>query len=174
MSIEDSLDRLAANVAMIAGAISTLAEAVNGTYKGKPIYTQVVAEAPSQETAPSAPKATRQKKAAVAAVGMDSPASAAAGAAAPAKEPEKAADDLFGEEEKPTETQEIKKAKALTQDDVRAALVAAQTALKSKDLAVDILAKHTTGNARVLSKLPESAFAALIKECNDAVAKAPK
>ena len=38
MSIEETLDRLATNVAMIAGAISTLAEAVNGTYKGNPIY----------------------------------------------------------------------------------------------------------------------------------------
>ena len=40
MSIEETLDRLATNVAMIAGAISTLAEAVNGTYKGNPIYAQ--------------------------------------------------------------------------------------------------------------------------------------
>jgi hypothetical protein len=46
MSIEDTLDRLATNVAMIAGAISTLAEAVNGTYKGNPIYSQQGAMAP--------------------------------------------------------------------------------------------------------------------------------
>ena len=38
MTIEETLDRLATNVALIAGAISTLAEAVNGTYKGTPIY----------------------------------------------------------------------------------------------------------------------------------------
>jgi hypothetical protein len=40
ISTQDALNRIAYNLAAIAGAIATLAEAVNGTYKGKPIYTQ--------------------------------------------------------------------------------------------------------------------------------------
>ena len=53
MSIEETLDRLATNVAMIAGAISTLAEAVNGSYKGNPIYGQQQAAPPEEPRAPN-------------------------------------------------------------------------------------------------------------------------
>lgn len=129
------------------------------------------------------PKETRQRKAAVTvttpagSTATDTSAPADAQQASPSTGA--ASDDMFsGEPAKPTETpkkeEAAKKVKPPTQDDVRAALVAAQTALKSKDKAVDILAKHTTGGERVLSKLPEANFAALIKECNEAAAKAPK
>ena len=60
MTIEETLDRLATNVAMIAGAISTLAEAVNGTYKGNPIYAQQQAAPPADDAKPS--KAGRKAK----------------------------------------------------------------------------------------------------------------
>lgn len=91
MSIEETLDCLATNVAMIAGAISTLAEAVNGTYKGNPIYAQRQAVPPADDAKPS--KAGRKAKgevdgvavAPVAATPMvvDAPTVAAAVVAAP-------------------------------------------------------------------------------------------
>lgn len=127
-----------------------------------------------------APKAPRQPRKATAAAATDTAASVSTAAkeAAPAAAASPS-DDLFGDDEPkaaeaPKKEEAAKKVKPPTQDDVRAALVAAQTALQSKDKAVDILAKHTTGGERVLSKLPESAFAALIKECNEAAANAPK
>lgn len=49
MAIEETLDRLATNIALLTGAVATLAEAANGTYAGKPIY--------SGEGAPAAPPA---------------------------------------------------------------------------------------------------------------------
>lgn len=50
---EDALSRIATNLALIAGAISTLAEAVNGTYKGKPIYADTPVAAQPANSAPS-------------------------------------------------------------------------------------------------------------------------
>lgn len=126
------------------------------------------------------PKATRQRKAASTAAETGSAQSTTDAKPATESAGSTASDDLFGDSDKaadkPAETkkEETKKVKPPTQDDVRNALVEVQTALKSKDAAVEILAKHTTGNVKVLSKLPESAYAALIKECKEAVAKAPK
>jgi hypothetical protein len=77
----------------------------------------------------------------------------------PASDP--ATDDLFGEEKAPVK-EETKKA---TIEQVKAALVSVQTALKHKDHALKILGKHTVPKGEaVLSKLPESAYAALIAE----------
>lgn len=78
-------------------------------------------------------------------------------------------DDMFGEDEKPAETKkaETKKEVKKTLDDVRAALVAAQTALKSKDKAVALLTE--VAGAPVLSKLKEEDFGKLIDKCNAAV-----
>lgn len=50
---EEVMSRVATNLALIAGAISTLAEAVNGTYKGKPIYEQVGAQPPTEAAKPT-------------------------------------------------------------------------------------------------------------------------
>lgn len=67
MSIEqeDALSRVATNLALIAGAISTLAEAVNGTYKGNPIYAQNRSAEPSVPPAAevAAPKRGRGRPA---------------------------------------------------------------------------------------------------------------
>jgi len=60
---------------------------------------------------------------------------------------------------------EEKKAPKLTIENVKAALVSVQTALKHKDHALKLLGKHTVPKGEaVLSKLPESAYAALIAE----------
>lgn len=156
MTIEATLER-------IATALETLA-----------------AKAPVAGAPAEAPKARRGKTALAAETSATQIAPAAPAAeTAPAKDPEATAskdDDLFGEEEKPAAPPETKKAepkaKKLTLDDVRAALVAAQTALKSKDKAVALLTE--VAGAAVLSKLKEEDFGKLIGMCNDAVAKAPK
>jgi hypothetical protein len=57
MTIEETaLDRVATNLALIAGAISTLAEAVNGTYGGKPIYAQQAQQPVATPTEPAKPR----------------------------------------------------------------------------------------------------------------------
>lgn len=88
MSIEETLDRLATNVAMIAGAISTLAEAVNGTYKGNPIYAQQQATPPADDPKPKKAGRPAKGEADGQAVKPDaSTAAATVAATATAKEP---------------------------------------------------------------------------------------
>lgn len=82
--------------------------------------------------------------------------------------------DFFGEDEKPAAKKEEKKAKAATLDNVREKLVEVQTALKHKDHAIALLAKHTVPKGtKALSALPEANYAALIAE-GDASIKAGK
>lgn len=164
----------------VAGNATVFLSFLEGNYK------HVLAGAAAPEGAP--PKATRQKKAAAnpatdaGAYGAGSASQDATSAAeASSGETQKTApasgaakDDMFGEDEKAAETKksetkktEIKKEIKKTLDDVRAALVAAQTALKSKDKAIAILTE--VAGAGVLSKLKEEDFGKLIDKCNAAV-----
>lgn len=128
---------------------------------------EVLAAAPKTEVA-DVPKATRQRRttAAGAAEKESAPSTTATSATEPVvstakSEPE--TDDLFGEETAPVV--EEKKAPKLTIENVKAALVEVQTKLKHKDHALALLAKHTVPKGtKVLSGLPESAYAALIAE----------
>lgn len=131
---------------------------------------------PAETGGASSPKATRQRNAAATATepagSTETETSAPAGAQSDSNSTGK--DDMFGEDEKPAETKksktkktEIKKEIKKTLDDVRAALVAAQTALKSKDKAIAILTE--VAGAGVLSKLKEEDFGKLIDKCNAAV-----
>jgi hypothetical protein len=61
MAIEETLDRLATNIALLTGAVGTLAESVNGKYAGQPIYSG--GGAPSSPPAPAGqPAATTPAK----------------------------------------------------------------------------------------------------------------
>jgi hypothetical protein len=149
MTIESTLER-------IATALETIAS--NGTPLG-------------QLTEPTGPKERKRRTTASGAAETANAASATATNATEAdartakSDPE--TDDLFGEEKAPAK-EETKKA---TIEQVKAALVSVQTALKDKKHAIKLLAKHTTGHAEVLSKLPESAYAALIAEAAESVKK---
>lgn len=175
MSIEESFDRIATNLALIAGSISTLAEAVNGTYKGKQIY------GGDEKEPTSPPKAPRQPKKTAATVteqaGSTETKTLAPADAAPESSTGASGSgdlDFFGEDEKPAAKKEEKKAKAATLDNVREKLVEVQTALKHKDHAIALLAKHTVPKGtKALSALPEANYAALIAE-GDASIKAGK
>jgi hypothetical protein len=81
---EDALSRVATNLALIAGAISTLAEAVNGTYGGKPIYAQSGTVASVPPAASTADKAAPKPRGRPAKGGSDAPTASTAPAAAPA------------------------------------------------------------------------------------------
>jgi len=127
---------------------------------------ETLAAAPKTEVT-DAPKATRRRTTAAGAAEKESAPSTTATSATEAavstakSDPE--TDDLFGEEAAPVV--EEKKAPKLTIENVKAALVSVQTALKHKDHALKLLGKHTVPKGEaVLSKLPESAYAALIAE----------
>lgn len=132
---------------------------------------ETLAAAPKAEVT-DAPKVTRRRTTAAGAAEKESAPSTTATNATEAdastakSDPE--TDDLFGEEAAPEVKEE--KAKKLTIDDVKAALVAVQTALKHKDHALTLLSKHTVPKGeKVLSKLPEANYAALIKEADSAI-----
>jgi hypothetical protein len=146
MTIESTLERIAI-------ALETLASA------------PVTGLPPKTETT-DAPKATRQRKTSTAAAPSTAEAvtpaveKAEPAAAVSSSDPE--TDDLFGEETPAVEETKVVK---VTIEQVKAALVSVQTALKHKDHAIAILKKHTMPKGEaVLSKLPESAYAALIAE----------
>ncbi len=149
MTIEATLERIAVALERLASAPAT----------GLP---------PAGEAA--APKVERKKRAATVTepvTSTETPTSAPADAPPASESTDKETDDLFGEE-KPKE--EVKKAKAATMEDVRAALVQVQTALKHKDHALKLLGKHTVPKGtQVLSKLPEANYAALIAEAAESV-----
>jgi hypothetical protein len=142
MSIEETaLDRVATNLALIAGAISTLAEAVNGTYAGKPIYGQPAA-APASTPAATTP--TRRGRGRPVTGETAAPAAIAAPAASPA-----VAEDPFAT------AAPAPAAPTATLDQVRAALTALKDAT-SQDNALKVL-KEAGGvsNLTDLQKTPE-------------------
>ena len=143
MSIEETaLDRVATNLALIAGAISTLAEAVNGTYAGKPIYGQQPAVAPASTPAAVAP-ARRPRGRPVTGETPPPPASAV-----PAASPAVAEDPFATAVPAPP-------APIATLEQVRAALTALKDA-SSQDNALKVL-KEAGGvsNLTDLAKTPE-------------------
>ncbi len=192
MSIEETLDRLATNVAMIAGAIATLAEAVNGSYKGAAIYANNALDGPEATKAPKAERKKRQpaekpqpEAQATSSSGTEdlfgedaSPAPSAAGTAstktdtptAPSEE-----EDLYGEAPKAAaavkETAKETKAKALTVDDVRARLVDLQTKAGTSAAAKDMIKKYSKNQTTVISSVPEDKFVAMVAEIDAALAK---
>lgn len=145
----------------VAGNAVVFLSFLEGTYKN------VLAGTAVPEGTP--PKATRQRKAASTATEQENAQSDTVTSATEAAASTAKSDDMFGEDEKPAETKkaETKKGVKKTLDDVRAALVAAQTALKSKDKAVALLTE--VAGAAVLSKLKEEDFGKLIDKCNAAV-----
>lgn len=83
MAIEETLDRLATNIALLTGAVATLAEAANGTYAGKPIYAQQGAES-TPPAAPAAAPTTAKRGRGRPVAGETTPAAQTALAPAPA------------------------------------------------------------------------------------------
>jgi hypothetical protein len=125
-----------------------------------------------QKSTAVAPKAPRQKKTAAVATAPVGTTMTETPIRADAPAPSDL-DDLFGEDPK-TEPVKEEKAKAATIEDVRNALVEAQTALGGKDHAIAILVKFTTNADKALAKLPESKYGDLIKACASAVAASKK
>lgn len=150
---EESLSRIATNLAMIAGAISTLAEAVNGTYKGKPIYAETDATpSPSQTPAEgTSPKRSRgrpvkgEDQAPVPTVPVQ------ASSTTPAT-PAVAEPDPFDAPAKPV-------APTATLEEVRAALTALKAAT-SQDIALGVL--KSAGGAENLSGLSQDKYGAVV------------
>jgi hypothetical protein len=138
---------------------------IESTLERIAIALETLAAAPKTETT-DAPKATRQRKTATVVVPDTAqtaePAVEKQEPAVTASTSDPETDDLFGEETPAVEEKKVVKA---TIDQVKAVLVSVQTALKHKDHAIAVLKKHTVPKGEaVLSKLPESAYAALIAE----------
>jgi hypothetical protein len=143
---------------------------IESTLERIAIALETLAAAPKSETT-DAPKATRQRKTSTAAAPSTAeavtPAVEKAEPVVTASTSDAETDDLFGEETPVVEEKKVVKA---TIDQVKAALVSVQTALKHKDHAIALLSKHTVPKGeKVLSKLPESAYAALIAEAAECV-----
>lgn len=172
MSIEETLDRLATNVALLTGAVATLAESVNGAYAGKQIYSgkeDVVVSLPAEgpkAAEPAKPVRGRPPKVTAAAEkAAATPAEVVEKVAEKAVETETrdaaplGADDDFLNE--PTAASE----KELTSEDVKAALQAYAKANNAKGEGNKLArAKLTevTGFDN-LTTLPKSAYAKAIK-----------
>jgi hypothetical protein len=155
MAIEETaLDRVATNLALIAGAISTLAEAVNGTYAGKPIHDVKADPVPSipAPTQPAATEPARRGRGRPAKGETPPPASAAPAASPAATEP-----DPFGPELAPNPT--------VTADDVRTALVALKNAT---DQATALKVLADAGGAKTLPELKPEKYAAVVAGCQKA------
>lgn len=138
---------------------------IESTLERIAIALEILAAAPKIEVT-DAPKRTRGKAATAAETSPATTAPAARVAEnAPAKEAATAAtDDLFGSDEP---VKEEKKEPKFTIDNVKAKLVEVQTALKHKDHAIALLAKHTVPKGtKVLSALPEANWGALIAEAD--------
>ena len=96
------------------------------------------------------------------AVDADKPKRGRPAKAAPAQEPAKAV-DIFGDDEPAAEP-----AKKITKDELRAALVAAQTA-SSAEIVMALMKQY--GGAETLSKIPEDKYAAVVAEVAKLVKK---
>jgi hypothetical protein len=145
MSIEDTLDRLATNVALVAGAISTLAEAVNGTYKGKQIYADAPAPAATTEASAKQLEAVTTIKR-----GPGRPPKAAA---APADQPAPVAQETASVQPAPTPSTANT---SVTKEQVAGAALALIKANK-RDTVVKILGEH---GAQSVSALASEHYAA--------------
>lgn len=119
--------------------------------------------APKTETT-DAPKATRQRKTAVATTTEPATVADSAAPVDTKTSTDKETDDLFGDEPVKEE-----KAKKVTMDDVRAKLVEVQTKFKHKDHALACLKKVSGG--LVLSGLKEEDFGKLVDLCTSALTK---
>lgn len=136
-----ALDRLASNIALLAGAIGTLAAAVNGDYKGLPIG-----------SAPTSPPAEPQKR------GRGRPAKGEdAAAASPAATPSTTP------VETPVAPEADPFASTASIEDVRAALTALKTA-SSQDKALAVLKK--AGGADNLPGLAAEKYAQVVAAVN--------
>ena len=150
MTIEATLDRLATNIALLAGVVATLAESVNGTYQGKPIYADTVGEppkAPAAKTRKATPAAAASESAPAPVASLASTSTEVGGSAQLAAQTPAAATT----------------AKEPTLDDVRAALVALQTRKGTKAPAQTILEKYSP--TKVTGGLPKEKYKAVIDEC---------
>lgn len=169
MSIEENFDRLATNVALLTGAIATLAEAVNGGYAGKPIYAEGAAALPATPKPRGRPPKAVDASTPAASTGTVPATSATAGAlttlgsASPATTTAAAFDaDPFAT---PTETVQ---APTATLDEVRAALTALKTAT-TQEKAVAVL-KEASGvdNLGDLQKTPAK-YGGVVKAAKAAI-----
>lgn len=151
MSIEETLDRLATNVALLTGAVATLAESVNGTYKGKPIYAGDAAPTPA---APPAETPAPQKRGRGRPVkGEETAAPVTANGLAPVVvQGVHVEADPFAAPAKPATP-------TVTIEQVREALTALKGAA-SQEIAVAVLKQ--SGGADNLTALPTSHYAAVV------------
>lgn len=151
MSIEneETMSRVATNLALIAGAISTLAEAVNGTYKGKPIYAQVDAAAPIEPQKRGRGRPVKGEETAAPAV------------TAPALASSTTTQTPASADVDPFETPPA--APAATLDEVRAALTALKTA-STQEKALAVLKK--AGGADNLTGLKPEKYGAVVAAVN--------
>lgn len=147
---EENLSRVATNLALIAGAISTLAEAVNGTYKGKPIYTQQETTAPSIEPATQKRGRGRQAKGEENGVAV-APTVAATATTSVTPTASVEAEDPFADAPKPP---------AAAIDEVRAALKALQNATTQAN-ALHVLKASGNGAAN-LTDLKSDFYGAVV------------
>lgn len=142
MAIEETLDRLATNIALLTGAVATLAEAANGTYAGKPIYAQDGA-APPASSPPAADKPATARRGRGRPVVGEEPTAAPATAAAAVE----ATADPFAE---PAATPV---APTATLDEVRAALTGLGKAT-TQEIALGVL--KDVGKASNLTELQKT------------------
>jgi hypothetical protein len=132
---EGTLERLATNIALLTGAVATLAEAVNGKYAGKPIYADSPAPVQASPQAAPAPRRGRPPK--------DTP---TAGSPAPAPAPTAVQPDPFAA---------TTAAPVATLEDVRTALTALRAAT-SADQALGVLkAASGVDNLTELQRTPD-------------------
>jgi hypothetical protein len=167
MSIEETLDRLASNIALLTGAVATLAESVNGKYAGKPIYAlqDTVQSASPLNTPPStppptaavpAPRKPRTPKPTPAAAAANGESVPAAAGSAPNTGPAPGA-------VQPAAPTKAAATPEPTLDDVRNALVQCQTRSGGKKAPQDILNKYSP--SKTTGGLPQDKYATVITEC---------
>lgn len=157
MSIEETLDRLASNVALLTGAVATLSESVNGKYAGKPIYADLKSPAApdAANSAPVTTEAAPQKR------GRGRPVKGedvALAAPAPAPAVVEAADPFFSAPAAPV----------ATLDDVRKALTALRAAV-NQDVALAVL--KSSGGAANLTDLPVEKYGTVVAAVNAKIAE---
>ena len=160
MSVENAevMDRIASNLALIAGAISTLAEAVNGTYAGKPIYAQQHSAQPAAD-APAPAKRGRGRP-------VKGEETAAPAASAPAQASSTPQTTPAAAEVDPFATPAAAAAPAATLDQVRKALTDLKAAV-SQDVALSVL--KAAGGADNLAALAVDKYGAVVQAASQAI-----
>jgi hypothetical protein len=164
MAIEETLDRLATNIALLTGAVATLSESVNGKYAGKPIY--------SGEGAPSSPPAPDSAQTPPA-----TPAPAKRGRGRPAADDPKPAQTpapapTVASEPDPFEDPagSVPQAPVATLDDVRTAMKTLAAAINQDQALAVLKAAGGVSNLTELQRTPEK-YGAVVAAAKKATAE---